>query len=105
MGLRILIKGACVGLDCIIKPEHRGLLDQSTLQVACLTFAEVQTVSRETIFGIAENFPKAKVHLHWAARRALFRACVRRACPRQSLFQPARLYPIDAPDSSSSPSD
>jgi hypothetical protein len=79
MGLRILIKGACVGLDCIIKPGHRGLLDQSTLQVACLTFAEVQTVSRETIFGIAENFPKAKVHLHWAARRALFRACVRRA--------------------------
>ena len=39
----------------------------------------MQTVSRDTIIGIAINFPKAYQHIQWAARRMTFRECVRMA--------------------------
>ena len=79
MGLRILIKGYVMGLECIIKPAHQGIICPSKKYAACLTYVEVQTISRETIFGIAVNFPKAYQHIQWAARRMTFRECVRKA--------------------------
>jgi len=42
----------------------------------------VQTISRDTIMGIAINFPKAYQHILWAARRMTFRECVRMALRR-----------------------
>ena len=79
LGLRIMIKGSVLGLECVMKPEHHGLIDPTKIFCACLTFTEVQCVSREVIFAIAADFPKAHKHMIWAVRRVTFRACVHRA--------------------------
>jgi hypothetical protein len=78
IGLRIVLKGAVMGLDALIKDEHKGLRDNDNQVAACLTFAETAWIDRDTVFKVARRYPKALAHLGWVTRRLTLRAAVKK---------------------------
>ena len=65
-------------MDIIIKDCHWGLRDLESAQ--CLTFVQVASVDRETLFSIvAGHFPVARKYLGYAAAVLTIRSAFRRA--------------------------
>ena len=78
--LRIMVKGAVFGVDCIIPDNHSGLRDVEPAH--CLTFVQTTSISRATIFEVCEPFPVAMEHIRRCARHLTLRAALRKHLER-----------------------
>ena len=75
--LRIMKRGAVMGLDCLI-PERRAALREGTDQfAACLRFVETASISRSSLMATARSFPKAHAHLKRVEIKITLRAAIR----------------------------
>jgi len=70
--MRLIGAGKVLGIDCIIKEQHSGL--RALDPVMCLSFVHVATISRDTLFELAEDYPQATATLKMASRHMTVRA-------------------------------
>ena len=71
--MQLMRAGTVLAIDCILKYHHHGLRDSDT--VVAMSFVQVQSISPDTLFEIAENkgYPQALSSLGRAARHMTIR--------------------------------
>ena len=75
--LKLTTKGGVFGEECIIPERFSGL--RTDLYVSCISFVMVVVISRETLFELVDNFPRAKKWLNRCSKRLTIRAAFRKA--------------------------
>ena len=59
--MRLISAGKVLGIDCILKEMHWGLRDLDP--VMCLSYVHVACISRDTLFGLAKEYPLASKNM------------------------------------------
>ena len=72
--MRLIGAGKVLGADCLLKEQHEGLRDLDP--VMCLSYVHVACISRETLFSLAKDYPKAMTTLLMAGRHMTIRAAL-----------------------------
>ena len=71
-GVRIFASGGVLGIDSIIEDRHEEMRDMTPAH--CLSFVQVNAITRSQLFALAESYPKAKAALTRAGRYMFVRA-------------------------------
>jgi len=74
--LRIMSVGTVLGTDAILPTKHYGLRDLDP--ASCLTFVETSTISRDSLFELADSYPVAKAHLQRTSRLVMLSLALRK---------------------------
>ena len=72
--MRLISQGRVLGIDCLLKDQHSGLRDLDP--VMCLSFVHVACISRDTLFNLAAEYPRALQTLGQASRHMTIRSAL-----------------------------
>mmetsp|Transcript_32450 Transcript_32450/g.85183 ORF Transcript_32450/g.85183 Transcript_32450/m.85183 type:complete len:695 (+) Transcript_32450:3-2087(+) len=72
--VKLMSAGTAMNIDCIIPDRHLRLRSQDP--IVCLSFVHVHTIKPDTLFELAENYPKAHKSLGVASRHLTVRAAL-----------------------------